>query len=246
MSVEMTAVEQVLKQLTGTRERRLFVIAGPSGVGKNTIIKELLATHPEMARIKTYTTRPPRDDEQEGDQYCFRTQAEFQSLARAGKLLEADADNPDGVDVYGTKHSYSMPSDLYEAIPPDRYIVLAEVDIDGAALLRTQIPTCVTIFITAPPLALLQRIQKRDDEKMSLKDLRQRMKTAREHIQAAKKFDYVVYNRKDRLRMAIHAVETIIAAERMRVRPGFDLEAIIPESAFRVVDQNLSGNGSGE
>ena len=246
MSVEMTAVEQVLKQLTGTRERRLFVIAGPSGVGKNTIIKELLATHSEMARVKTYTTRPQRDDEEEGDQYYFRTPAEFEALAKAGTLLEADADNPRGHDVYETDHSYSMPRDLYEAIPPDSYIVLAEVDVDGAKLLREHVPDCVTIFITAPPLVLLQRIQKRDDDQMTLKELRQRMKTARKHISAAKLFDYVVYNRKDRLRQTINAVETIVMAERMRVRPGFDLEAVIPESAFQIVDQSLNDNGSGE
>ena len=185
MSSKLTAVEQVIQQATDHLDRRLFVIAGPSGVGKNTIIRELLATHPEMARVKTYTTRARRDDEFEGEQYYFVSKEEFIRLAETGELMEADADNPLGHDVYSTKHSYSMPRNIYRDIPPDAHIVLAEVDIVGAKRLREAYLSCVGIFITAPPADLLQRIRQRPDDDMTPDDLHQRMATARKHIEAA-------------------------------------------------------------
>jgi len=246
MSSKLTAVEQVIQQATGHLDRRLFVIAGPSGVGKNTIIRELLATHPEMARVKTYTTRARRDDEVEGEQYFFVTKDEFVRLAHAGKLMEADAENPLGHDVYSTKHSYSMPRDVFRDIQGDSHIVLAEVDIVGAMRLRQTHPTCVGIFITAPPDDLLQRIRQRPDDDMTSDDLQQRMVTARKHIEAAKEFDYVIYNQKGHLCEAVYAVEKIIAAERMKVRGAFDLKAIVPDSAFDVIEAKLSSNGAGK
>lgn len=243
MSSKLTAVEQVIQQATGQLDRRLFVIAGPSGVGKNTIIRELLATHPEMARVKTYTTRARRDDEIEGEQYYFVTIEEFRRLANAGELMEADANNPLGHDVYSTKHSYSMPRDVFRDIKVDAHIILAEVDIVGAKRLRGILPSCIGIFVTAPPNDLLQRILQRTDDDMTPDDLQQRMITARKHIEAAKEFDYVIYNQKGHLCEAVAAVEKIIAAERMKVRDGFDLQAIVPSSAFDVIEAKLSSNG---
>lgn len=245
MSSKLTAVEQVIQQSTGRLDRRLFVIAGPSGVGKNTIIRELLATHPEMARVKTYTTRARRDDEFEGEQYYFVLKEEFVRLAEAGELMEADADNPLGHDVYNTDHSYSMPRDIYRDIPPDIHIVLAEVDIVGAKRLREAYPTCVDIFVTAPPADLLQRIRQRADVDMTSDDLQQRIATARTHIEAAREFDYVIFNQKGHLCEAVGAVEQIIAAERMKVTGEFDLKAVAPDSAFDVIVAELSANGGG-
>ena len=246
MSSNLTAVETVIQQATGRLDRRLFVIAGPSGVGKNTIIRELLATHPEMARVKTYTTRARRDDEVDGEQYYFVTEDEFMQHAIAGELMEADAENPLGHDVYGTHHAYSMPLDVYRDISPDKHVVLAEVDVVGTALLRERYATCVTIFITAPPVDLLRRIRKRADDDMTSDDLRQRMHTAQNHIRAAKAFQYVVYNRKDRLCEAVTAVEQIITAERMKVRAGFDLEAIVPSAEFEVLEESLLTSGDSQ
>ncbi len=227
----LTDVEHVIQQNTSRLDRRLFVLAGPSGVGKNTIIKELLATHPEVGRVRTYTTREPREGEEAEEQYRFVTPEEFTRLAQEGRLMEADAQKV-GHDVYRLGRVYSMPADLYEGIPPEKHVVIAEVDVYGAALLRERYPECVTIFITAPPLELLERIRRRRDDTMDARSLSQRMEIAQEQISAAKDFDYVVYNHDSQFCRTLDAIWSIIQAERMRVRPGFDLEAILPADAF--------------
>lgn len=241
MQDQLTDVERVIKQINGSLERRLFVIAGPSGVGKNTIIKELLANHPQvMDRIRTYTTRSQRDNEVEGMQYYFVSTEHFESLAREDRLLEADAEHPRGHDVYGTDDSYSMPADLYEDVSPEAHIVIAEVDVAGAERLRKLIPNCVTIFITAPPQDLIDRIYQRPDKDMTPDKVQQRMKTAKEQIQAAKDFDYVVYNIDGHLAETMSCVEAIVYAERMKVYDGFDLEKVLPPNAFEILEQYVS------
>lgn len=230
----LTDVEHVIKQNTGRLDRRLFVLVGPSGVGKNTIIKELLANHPEMGRVMTYTTRKPREGEEEEGQYHFVTKEEFEQLANAGKLMEADKDNPSGHDVYNLGRVYSLPADIYQDVPSEKHVVIAEVDVHGAARLRKRYAGCVTIFVTAPPLELLDRIRKRRDDTMDAHSLAQRMETAQEQMRAASDFDYVVYNYTSQFCRTLDAIWSIILAERSRVRPGFDLEAILPAGAFDI------------
>jgi guanylate kinase len=232
MTQNLTDVERVIRQTRGYLPRHLFVLAGPSGVGKNTIIKKLLTNHPgEMGRVVTYTTRERRENEVEGEQYHFVSYEKFRELALAGKLMEADAEIA-GHDVYHSGHLYSMPTDIYEGIPPEKHLVIAEVDIHGMRRLRERYPDCVTIFVTAPPTILLERIFKRTDKHMDASSLALRMETAREQIKAAKEFDYIVFNNTDGLQRTMTSIETIIHAERMRVRHGADLEAVIPEEAF--------------
>lgn len=235
MPNDLTDVERVILQNTGRLDRVLFVVAGPSGVGKNTIIKRLLANHPCMGRMRTFTTRRPRPGEVEGEQYHFVTHEEYRALAVAGRLKEANAET-EGHKVYGPDDElYSMPADIFEEILPEQHLVIAEVDVDGTKLLRGEFPDCVTVFVTAPSAELKERIQEREDPNMSDAALAQRMSTAHEQIREADKFDYVVFNHKNALEAAVEAVETIIYAERMRVRPGFDLEAVMPADTFSMI-----------
>lgn len=240
MSEALVSVEQIILQMKGHLPRLLFVIAGPSGVGKNTIIKKILANHPDLAgRVCTYTTRKPREDEVDGEQYHFVSYEAFRRLAEENRLLEADAVR-EGHNVYGNEDLYSMPTDVTGAIPPERHLVIAEVDIYGARLLRELFPECVTIFITASPETLLERLRGREGERMSRTELARRIATAREQVRAAKEFDYIVFNdAEDHPEEAIAAIEAIILAERLRVRHGTDLEAIIPKESF---DKILSGS----
>ena len=91
MPSTLTDAERILLQIEGKLPRLLFVLVGPSGVGKNTIIKNLLTNNPLMDRIRTYTTRHARRGETQGEQYHFVTVEEFRQLAIDGKLMEADA-----------------------------------------------------------------------------------------------------------------------------------------------------------
>jgi guanylate kinase len=244
MTSELTGVERVLLRMTGALPRHLFVLVGPSGVGKHTITQEVLATYqPLMGQVRTYTTRHPRADEIDGAQYHFVSREAFRALALAGKLMEADAEHA-GHDVYEAGDLYSMPADLFQDIPPEKHLVWAEVDTDGAQLLQARYPDCVTIFVTAPPLDLLERILRRSedtDRHMNSETLARRMAAARKHIRAAKQFDYIVFNEDDRIDEAVAAVKGIIESERRRVRHGVDLEAILPEEAFDALGEREGG-----
>jgi guanylate kinase len=225
----LTDAERIIQQNRGALEPLLVVIAGPSGVGKNTIIRELLANHADvMDRIRTYTTRTPREGEVEGEQYHFVSFEEFRRLAEAGALMEADEDIA-GHPVYGTDDLYSMPSDIYAEVAPGKHIVIAEVDVVGADRLRAHYPDCVTIFVTTSVPELMRRIRTRHDETMNEAEFQQRMEIARKHIREAKKFDYLVFNHRDQMCDTLDQVETIIRAERMRIRNGLTLDETLVE-----------------
>ncbi len=212
MTDSLTDVERMLIRAQGSLPRRVFVVVGPSGVGKNTIIKEVLTNHAhEMSRVITYTTRPRREDEVEGEQYHFVSLDEFKTLSEQGRLLEKR-------DVYRNEEYYSLPADLYQDIASEHHLVIAEVDVNGMRLLRNLVPDCVTIFIMAHPAVLLQRIRSRRDQNLTEDNLSNRMDTAREQIRDSVQFDYMIYNEDGRLHQAVAALEAIIQAERMRVR----------------------------
>jgi len=231
---KLSGVERVLATTQRQLPRQLFVLAGPSGVGKYTITTRLLENHPAMHRVTTFTTRPPRPEEIEGDQYHFISREEFRRKSEAGELLE-----PAGQDVYGEGHLYSMPANLMTDVPEGKHLIIAEVDINGSALLKRLYPDCITIFVTAPPAELLARIRQRDGEHMDAESLSKRLAMAHEHIRAAKNFDYIVFNEDD-LDSTMAAVEAIVTAERRRVRPGVALEAMIPDEEFDDVLEGLS------
>jgi guanylate kinase len=231
MPSTLTDAERILLQIEGELPKLLFVLVGPSGVGKNTIIKKLLTNNPLMDRIRTYTTRPARQGEVPGEQYHFVSVEEFRRLAVEGKLMEADASIA-GRDVYGLGALYSMPKDLFGEILPGKHLVIAEVDIYGMRRLKQEFPGCVAIFISAPPDVLYHRILERPDDHMSEASLEQRMITAREQMRSAGECDYLVFNDGDGLEQTVRQVEAIVLAERARIRHGIDLQKIIPFETF--------------
>ncbi|MCC6904968.1 MAG: hypothetical protein IT326_03935 [Anaerolineae bacterium] len=237
MDTSLTGTESVIKRVTGNLTRLLFIIAGPSGVGKNTIIRKILANHqPLFDRIRTYTTRQKRDDEIPDEQYHFVSPEDFHALALAGRLLEVDENNV-GHDVYGLGEVYSMPRNLFQDVRPECYLVIAEVDIHGMRLLKSYYEPAVSIFIAAEPRDLIERIMDRRDATMDAETLAQRMRTAHDQISAAREFDYVVFNQDEQLEKTVAEIETIMLAERMRVRSGFDLEALLPAEAYELSPQ---------
>jgi guanylate kinase len=162
----------------------LLVLAGPSGVGKGTIVARLRQLVPGLWESVSYTTRPRRPTEVEGQDYCFVTRKEFESLRDAGGFLE-------WFEVFGDlKGTPRGPVADHLAAGDD---VLLEIDVQGALKVREQFPEAVLVFVRPPSLAdLRSRLEGRGTETES--GLTRRLAEAEGELARAPEFDHVVVN----------------------------------------------------
>lgn len=188
---------------------RVFVISGPSGVGKDTIKNRLRESGFPIGFCVTATTRPPRDGEQHGRDYLFMTEAEFRSKLDRGEFIEHAV-------VHG-KHLYGIPLEGLRVGMRSGDDVLVTPDVKGAATLRALIPNAISIFLMpASPEELRLRIA--DPKSGRTEDLETRMRTAHAEMRRMAEFDYVVVNENGKLDESVAAVKAIITAERLRVK----------------------------
>jgi guanylate kinase len=183
----------------------LFIISGPSGVGKGELCKNLLKDNQQIQVSVSATTRHPRTGEVDGVNYFFMTKEKFETLLEEDAFLEYAKvyDN-----YYGTPKKYTM-----ESLNEGKDIIL-EIDIVGATKIKEKIPEGVFIFILPPSLnELKNRIVGRGTESES--DIAKRHGSAKEEIKQVKKYDYAVIN--DDLQSAAKDIEAIIRAERCKV-----------------------------
>ena len=180
---------------------RLFVLAAPSGAGKTTIVKALVARQPELRFSISYTTRPKRNTEVHGSDYLFVDEAEFRRLEAAGELLEHAT-------VFGNFYGTSRAQ--VEEILADGHNVLLEIDWQGARQVRESMPECVTIFILPPSLKELER-RLRDRRTDSAEVIERRLGEAVDDIGRWHEFDYVIIN--DDLDRAVADLEAVLAGE---------------------------------
>jgi guanylate kinase len=182
----------------------LLVISGPSGVGKDTVIKQLLELDPNLRYSVSYTTRPPRPGEIDGVDYRFVNGGEFERLIREGALLEHAT--YDG-------HLYGTPiAPLDEARVAGKDIVL-KIDVQGAEQVRKRAPDALRIFLAPPNMnELLRRRTERHSE--SPLDQTARQLIAKDEMALAPHFDHVVIN--DDLERAVQEVLAIIRLARER------------------------------
>ena len=178
---------------------RLVVLAGPSGVGKGTIVRELLRRHPEVWLSVSATTREPRPGELDGVHYHFVSHAEFRRMREEGDLLEwAEVF---GMNFYGTPR-LPVQEHLEEGRP-----VLLEVDLDGARQVRRTAPDALQVFVLPPSFEELQRrLEGRGTE--TPESQRRRLATARVELAAAEEFDVVIVN--DDLVSAVTRLEQVM------------------------------------
>ncbi len=187
----------------------LVVISGPSGVGKDSVLRGLKERGLPFRFVPTMNTRQRRPDEVDGVDYFFVTTEEFVTLLEQGELLEHAV-------VYGDYKGIPK-KPIREALQSGQDVVL-RVDVQGAATLKRLIPEAVFIFLSArDEEELIARLQNRKTE--SPESLRIRIATAREELQRISEFDYVVINHADRLAEAVQDVIGIIRAEHCRVHP---------------------------
>jgi guanylate kinase len=201
--------EQPQQQLAsaGGASRRgvLFVISGPSGVGKTSLCRQVVSDMAAVVQSVSYTTRTPRPHEQHGREYHFVSRQEFEARRAAGEFLE-------WAQVHGQLYGTSRPQ--VEATTGSGVDVLLAIDVQGAAQIRTSEVEAVFIFLLPPDWAtLVARLQQRGSEAADIQ--RQRLAVARQELAHYTEYDYVVVN--DRLAETAAVLKAIIIAERQRV-----------------------------
>ena len=176
----------------------MFVITGPSGVGKGTLIRTLLQRVPDLELSVSATTRRPRPGETEGVAYHFLSEDEFERRVRAGDFVEHAR--------YSGRRYGTLRSELDARIAGRRPVVL-EIEVQGARQIRESMPEAVQIFI-APPSedALRARLVGRGTD--DPEQVEARLETAREELRAQGEFRHVVIN--DRLEDASDALESCV------------------------------------
>jgi guanylate kinase len=187
-----------------SRPGLLIVTSGPSGVGKDTVIKRLLELDPNLTYSVSYTTRPPRAGEVDGVNYHFVSRQEFETLIAAGAFLEYAT--YDG-NLYGTPTAQ-----LDEVRAEGRDIVL-KIEVQGAEQVRKRAPEALRIFLAPPSMdELLRRRTERHTE--SAQDQSSRQRIANQEMALASHFDHVVVN--DDVERAAREIVAIIQASRQR------------------------------
>ena len=180
---------------------RVFVITGPSGVGKGTLIRGLMRRLAQLELSISATTRAPRAGERDGVDYHFLSAEDFDRLVREGEFVEH-------ADYAGSRYG-TLRSELQERLRRGVPVVL-EIEVQGARQLRASQPDAVQIFIAPPSLeALRERLLGRatDDPQV----VERRLEVARQELQAQTEFAHVVVN--DRLDAALDRLEAIVRSE---------------------------------
>jgi guanylate kinase len=181
------------------------VIAGPSGVGKGSLVKELLSRDPDgLALSVSATTRGPRPGEEDGRDYYFLSDEEFDALIASGDLLE-------WADIVG--HRSGTPRGYVDEQLAGRDVVL-EIDVQGAAQVRERVPEALLVFLAPPSVEELERrLRGRGTETEDR--VRRRLQTAESELGRTEWFDHVVVN--DDLMRAADEVAAIIQGFRSDV-----------------------------
>jgi guanylate kinase len=170
-----------------TQQRgRLVVLAGPSGVGKTSVVNEVRAQYPDLWFSVSATTRQRRPGEVHGRDYQFVSPAEFDRMIADGELLE-------WADIHGGTHRSGTPRAPVEQRVAAGLPALIEVDLNGARALRTAVPEAFLVFLAPPSWDdLVDRLVGRGTEPPDV--VQRRLQTAKEEIAAQEEFDAVVVN----------------------------------------------------
>ncbi|RAV34096.1 guanylate kinase [Corynebacterium heidelbergense] len=185
-------------QLSGGR---VVVLAGPSAVGKSTVVSRLRSEVPNLFFSVSMTTRDPRPGEVDGQDYIYVTREQFRRNIDSGLMLE-------WAEIHGGLQLSGTPREPIEAALADNRPVLVEVDLEGARNVKALIPDSHTVFLAPPSWeALVQRLTGRGTESQDVID--RRLQTAKRELAAQDEFDHVVVN--DNVDSAVASIAEILS-----------------------------------
>jgi guanylate kinase len=185
----------------------LFVVSGPSGAGKDTLVEALIGSVPRLRYSISATTRAPRTGERDGEHYFFVTRAGFESQREAGAMLETREYNGN---LYGT------PRDYIERTIAGGDDVILKPEVNGALAVKAAYPDAVLIFIVPDRFShLRERLLARRTETND--EIAGRLAIAHKEMESIRRFDYIVVNEQDRQADAVRDLESILHAERFRI-----------------------------
>lgn len=185
----------------------LFVVSGPSGAGKDTLVEALRERMPRLRYSISATTRTPRAGETEGEHYFFLSREEFVGRREAGALLEWREYNGN---LYGT------PRDYIERSLAEGDDVIMKPEVNGALAVKAAYPDAVLIFLVPDRFShLRERLLERRTE--TNEEIARRLEIARQEMKSIRSFDYIVVNEQGHAQEAVQDLEAILHAERFRI-----------------------------
>lgn len=185
------------------RKGALLIISAPSGAGKTTICRRLLARRKDLKYSVSCTTRAPRPGEKNGKHYFFQTRDEFKRKIQRGELLEWAMVHDE---YYGTPRHF-----VEDQIKHGGNVIMA-IDVQGAMSIRRKHPAAILVFVLPPSMdALKSRLAGRRD---ATESVTKRLANSRGELAAAKDYDYVVVN--DALEKAVDQISCILTAETLK------------------------------
>ena len=189
-------------------ERRgiLFIISAPSGTGKTTLCKQLVANIPGLWHSVSYTTRTPRPGKEHGREYYFTDDTTFQAMIDRHEFVE-------WARVYG--HLYGTPRRMVADKIEQGIDVLLEIDVQGALQVKKKFDDAVSIFILPPSMTVLrQRLLNRASD--SSEEIQRRLQKVKEEVWSYREYAYIVRN--DDLTRSLQDLESIFLGERLKTK----------------------------
>ena len=185
----------------------LFVVSGPSGAGKDTLVDALRALMPRVKYSVSATTRRPRPGEHHGEHYFFLDREEFQRTRDAAGFLEWREYNGN---LYGT------PRDYVEQTLNEGYDLIMKPEVNGALAVKAAYPDAVLIFLVPDRFShLRERLLARRTETND--EIARRLAIAHQEMQSIRSFDYIVINEQGRSDDAVRDLQAVLQAERFRI-----------------------------
>jgi guanylate kinase len=204
--MENKDVDRLLASIFAQQEKgRMYVVSGPSGVGKTTACRTVLERVSNLVYSISYTTRPRRPQEVDGHDYFFVSEDEFQTMAEEGKFLE-------WAWVHGNRYGTSYEKVRGEVDSGNS--VILDIDVQGAKQIRKKKKCCTSVFLLPPSMDVLYgRLVKRKSD--SPGEISNRIDTAYHEIENYRYYDYIIIN--DKFDELVDRLEGIVRAETYRV-----------------------------